>query len=127
MPQTIQDVRAKYYHPGAGGRGEEIANLAGIWQETLVVSVGLTATKVLERLDQQRSLWSSRVRVIYHNYGPGTVWLAPSSLVSAARRNGIAILSGERLIDEWPFVHMGEVWAVADQASTLGVTVVSAL
>lgn len=126
MPATIQDVRAKYYHPG----GEATAaaghpQLPAAWQETLVFTITTTPTRVLDRVDPAQ--YTSRVRVIFHNRGAGAVYLGPSNSVNAARANGIALSSGERLVDEWPYVHMGEVWAVSDSTAVLAITVVSAV
>lgn len=126
MPQTIQDVRAKYYH--SGGEATAAAGhpqLPAAWQETLVFTITTTPTRVLDRVDPAQ--YTSRVRVIFHNRGSGAVYLGPSNAVSALTRRGIALASGERLIDEWPFVHMGEVWAVSDSTAELAVTVVSAV
>ncbi len=126
MPQTIQDVRAKYFHPGteAAARAGH-PQLPGLWQETAVFTVSTTPVKVLDRVDPAQ--YPSRVRVIYHNRGTGAIYLGPSSLVNYLRGNGIALASGERLVDEWPYVHMGEVWAISDGTATLAVTVVSAV
>jgi hypothetical protein len=125
--QTVRDLRALYYHPGAVG--ERASELLGIlpaaWQETLTFNLTTTPQRILPAVD--RAQYASRVRVIYHNRGSGAVFLGPSNLVNFARQNGIALTAGERLIDEWPFVHMGEVWAVSDSTALLAVTVVSAL
>jgi len=114
MPQTIQDVRAKYYYVGRTGEPDS----GGVLGPTAVFVVGTSPIRIAQSNP-------NRKRAIIENRGTGVVYLSSGSQVSAQFGTGILLRAGETLIDEWPFVHFGEWWAASDTSATVAITEVT--
>jgi hypothetical protein len=112
--RTVMDVRADYYHAGRAGEPDR----GGVLGPTAVFTVGTRPVRIAQSNP-------NRKRAVIENRGTGVVYLSSGSQLSAQFGTGILLRAGETLIDEWPFVHLGEWWAASDASATVAVTEVT--